>query len=70
MDCLSLCQLLELTQKSERTVSSLETKIASLEREVATHNAGAAEVNREHTAIVEMIRNEKAMAEVSVSQSA
>ena len=50
-------------------MTSLETKIASLEREVATHNAGAEEVNREHTAIVELIRNEKAMVEVSVEQS-
>ena len=57
-------QLLELTQKSERTISALESRIATLQREVDTHNAGAEEVNREHSAIVDMIKNEKAMVEV------
>lgn len=60
-------QLLELTQKSERTVCSLETKIVTLEREIATHNAGAEEINREHSVIVETVRNEKAMVEVGVA---
>lgn len=31
---------------------------------MATHNAGAEEVNREHSAVVEVIKNEKAMVEV------
>lgn len=53
-----------MTQKSERTISSLEKRIANLEREVTTHNAGAEEVNREHSAVVEVIKNEKAMVEV------
>ncbi len=57
--------MLELTQKSERTVSSLESKISNLEREVATHNAGADQVNREHAALMEVINNEKAMVEVN-----
>ncbi len=57
--------MLELTQKSERTISSLENKIANLEREVATHNVGAEEVNREHSQLMEVIKNDKAMVEVS-----
>ena len=35
-----------------------------LEREVATHHAGAEELNREHAARVDALREEKALLEV------
>ena len=56
--------MLELTQKSERTINNLEMKIASLEKEVATHNAGVDELNREHNVQLEALRTDKAVLEV------
>ena len=56
--------MLELTQKSERTITNLEMKIASLEKEVATHNAGVDELNREHNLQLETLRTDKAVLEV------
>ena len=56
--------MLELTQKSERTITNLEIKIASLEKEVATHNAGVDELNREHNQQLETLRTDKAVLEV------
>lgn len=60
--------MLELTQKSERTINNLEMKIGSLEKEVATHNAGVDELNREHRKEVETLCTDKAVLEVCVSQ--
>ena len=59
-------QVLELTQKSERTINSLEMKIASLLKEVATHNAGVDELNREHNVQLEALCTDKAVLEVCV----
>ena len=56
--------MLELTQKSERTIQHLETKIASLEKEVATHNASVDELNREHNNQLETLRTDNAVLEV------
>ena len=56
--------MLELTQKSERTITNLEMKVGSLEKEVATHNAGVDELNREHNLQLETLCTEKAMLEV------
>lgn len=39
-------------------------KIASLEKEVATHNAGVDELNREHNVQLEALRTDKAVLEV------
>ncbi len=61
---LSHVQVLELTQKSERTITNLEMKVGSLEKEVATHNAGVDELNREHNSQLETLRTDKAMLEV------
>ena len=58
--------MLELTQKSERTIQGLEHKVASLEREASTHHAGVEELNREHKIQVDTLREEKAMLEVGV----
>jgi len=57
---------LELTQKSERTIQDLEAKVSSLEREVASNNAGVEEVTKEHKSEIEVIRNEKALVEVQL----
>ena len=56
--------MLELTQKSERTITNLEMKVASLEKDVATHNDGVDELNREHNLQVEALRTDKAVLEV------
>lgn len=56
--------MLELTQKSERTIQGLELKVASLEREVTTHHAGVEELSREHRVQMDTLREEKAMLEV------
>lgn len=56
--------MLELTQKSERTITNLGMKIGSLEKEVATHNAGVDELNREHNLQLETLRTDKAVLEV------
>ena len=56
--------MLELTQKSERTINNLEMKIGSLEKEVVTHNAGVDELNREHRKEVEALCTDKAVLEV------
>ena len=56
--------MLELTQKSERTITNLEMKIGSLEKEVSTHNAGVDELNREHNIQLEALQTDKAMLEV------
>lgn len=39
-------------------------KIASLEKEAATHNAGVDELNREHNIHLETLRTDKALLEV------
>jgi hypothetical protein len=57
--------MLELTQKSERTIQGLEVKVSTLEREVSTHHAGVEELNREHRVQMDALREEKAMLEVS-----
>lgn len=56
--------MLELTQRSERKVQGLEAKVAQLEREVSTHEAGVEELNREHTLQLDALREAKAMLEV------
>ena len=56
--------MLELTQKSERTIRGLEMKVSSLEREVTTHHAGVEELNREHRVQMDTLRENKAMLEV------
>ena len=61
-------QMLELTQKSERTIQGLELKVASLSREAASHHDGVEELNREHKIQVDSLREEKAMLEVSVER--
>ena len=58
--------MLELTQKSERTIKNLEMKIANLEKEVATHHAGVDELNKEHRKEVETLSTDKAVLEVCV----
>lgn len=61
-------KMLELTQKSERTIQNLELKVSSLEREAASHHDGVEELNREHKIQVDSLREEKAMLEVKFSQ--
>lgn len=56
-------KVLELTQKSERTIKNLEMKIANLEKEVATHHAGVDELNKEHRKEVETLSTDKAVLE-------
>ena len=58
-------QVLELTQKSERTIRDLQQKVARLEGEVATHQAGVEELERDHKTRVDNITEQKTLMEVS-----
>jgi len=60
-------KLLEVTQKSERKISGMESKIVKLEQEVSTHLAAVDEINREHELQAESIRTEKAMLEAKLA---
>lgn len=59
-----MSQVLELTQKSERTIQGLKLKVGKLEVEVASHHAGVEELNREHSTQVDKLLEQKALMEV------
>ena len=56
--------MLELTQKSERTIQGLKLKVGKLEAEIANHHAGVEELNREHGTQVDELTEQSTLMEV------
>ncbi len=56
--------MLELTQKSERTIRDLQQKVGKLTTEMATHQVGVEEMEREHKDQLDNLTEQKTLLEV------